>query len=155
MKHLPFFCLLLVGFSGIFACGTKEPNAAPTEAKTTVSEIPPSLFISKPEATAGIARWDSLRTNLIALLNASDNASDTQYVAKGFHVPYSDLTRILANISDTSQLFAMLAIQYDSTQKPPAPYISIIFQAPDKTPARTVRYYDFTRPCPQLCPDTE
>ena len=105
------------------------------------------------KATAAMSRWNALRQIFVNALNGTLNApQDVKYVARGFQVPYSDLKGILENVGDTTKIFAMLAIQ-DSAGISGKPQITLIFQAPDKT--KTLRYYDFTQPCPTNCPDLQ
>lgn len=156
MKHLPFVLFVVFLFAGIWACSSpasQQPDKHAAKALVDTNILP---LINPTEATAAKARWQELRAQMVSFLKTIKAAPmDTQFVAKGFHVPYRDLRKILDNVGDTTQLYAMLAIQYDTIRGVPQPYISLIFQAPDTTRARTVRYYDFTRPCPTECPNTD
>lgn len=152
MKHLTFFALVVLLFSGIFACADSNQHPSLAEKSQTLTEDNPMIPLMNPEkADTAKRKWEALRRVLVTTLNGLDIPKDTNFVAKGFHVPFNDLKRILDNIGDTSQLFAMLAIQ-DSAGIPGKPMISLIFQAPDKTKAQTIQYYDFTKPCPSDCP---
>ncbi len=154
MKHLLSFALILILFAGIFACTQSDPkNSKPQSNALTAADNGPAPFIEPIAANAAMQRWQVLRSMLVNTFKGIDAPQDTAFIAKGFHVPLDDLRKVLNNIGEDSQLFAMLAIQYDSTQTPPAPYISLIFQAPDTTRAKTIRFYDFTRPCPSDCPN--
>jgi hypothetical protein len=148
MKHLPFFAFLAFLFAGIFACTQSAP--APEAAKPILGDPQAALTalskheISAAKATAAMAEWDTARSVIVPVLAANPaTRPDAKYIAKGFKIPMADLQSIIAAIGDTSKLFAMLAIQ-DTT-------VTVIFQMPDK--ANTVRYYDFTKPCPTDCPN--
>jgi hypothetical protein len=153
MKHLTFFALVVLLFSGIFACADSNQHPSLAEKTPTLAEDTPVVPLMNPaKADTAKRKWEALRRVLVNTLTGLDIPKDTNFVAKGFHVPYNDIKRILDNIGDTSQLFAMLAIQ-DSAGIPGKPMISLIFQAPDKTKAQTILYYDFTKPCPSDCPN--
>lgn len=153
MKHLTFFALVLLLFSGIFACSDSKQDVPPADEKTAQSSDQNVLPLMDPlKADTAKRKWEALRVVLVNTLKGLDVPKDTNFVAKGFHVPFNDLKRIMDNIGDTTQLFAMLAIQ-DSAGIPGKPMISLIFQAPDKTPERAIRFYDFTKPCPSDCPN--
>lgn len=151
MKNLLFFAFITLLFSGIVACGQHNNGDALTEPKNVTSGkgVHPNMDPEKAEAAKG--RWNTMRSYIVNNLNTT-HFLDTNYVAKGFHVPFNDLAGILANIGDTTQLYAMLAIQ-DSADNPQKPMITLIFQAPDKN--GTLRYYDFTLPCPKQCPPND
>lgn len=151
MKHLPFLALLIFFFAGILACTRTE---SPSQHSTAMSSKKDTLIVPlmDPEkAKDAMNKWLTLRTLLVGTLRGINVPNDTNFVAKGFHIPYTDLKRILDNVGDTSQVFAMLAIQ-DSAGIAGKPMISLIFQAPDNTPRKTLRFYDFTKPCPTDCP---
>lgn len=147
MKNLIFFTVITGMFLGIFACGTAASDPKPSSShQDTVAyheEMDPKL------ALPAIHKWDTLRGTIIKALKGLDAPQDTGFVAKGFHIPFNDIQSILRNTGDTSQLFAMLAIEHDAAGNP---YLALIFQAPDKTSNQTIRYYDFTKPCPNNCP---
>ncbi len=153
MKHLFSFTLITIMFAGVLACtksdtkhSTPQSNALTADGNDRVLLLDPTL------ANTAMQRWQAVRGLMVNTFKGIDAPQDTAFIAKGFHIPISDLRKILNNIGDDSQLFAMLAIQYDSTKTPPAPYISLVFQAPDTTKGRIIRFYDFTRPCPSDCP---
>ena len=154
MKHLPFLALMLVLFAGIFACNQPgSPSNGPANVQVTPDPNPGHYPLMDPvKANEAKLKWDQLRGVLVNTLKGINVPNDTNFVARGFHVPFNDLKRILDNIGDTTQLFAMLAIQ-DSAGIPGKPMISLIFQAPDKSPKGTIQYYDFTKPCPTNCPN--
>ena len=153
MKHLLYPALLTIFLAGIFACNSPAPKPPKIQSKALSSGTPdPGVFMNPGNANIAKHKWQALRPIFVNALKGMDAPQDTIYVAKGFHIPLDDLRDILNNIGDDSQLYAMLGIQYDSTKTPPAPYISLIFQAPDTTARRTIQYYDFTRPCPSDCP---
>lgn len=148
MKHLLFLSFLTFLLAGIFACTQTAPGAEAQKTPavdmqavlTTLNshEIPPS------EALPAMGAWQSARNAMIPVLSQNTTtAPDAKYIAKGFKIPMADIQGILASIGDTSKLFAMLAIQDTS--------VTIIFQMPDKN--GTVKYYDFTQPCPSNCPN--
>jgi hypothetical protein len=148
MKHLPFLTFLLFLFAGIFACTQSAPTAEAQKAPaadmlaavTTLNshEIPAS------QALPAIGAWQVARSAMIPVLSQNSTTQpDAKYIAKGFKIPMADIQGILASIGDTSKLFAMLAIQDTS--------VTIIFQMPDKS--GVTKYYDFTQPCPNYCPN--
>lgn len=152
MKHLIFIVFVALLFSGIFACADSNQHAPLAEKNPSATVAGPTVPLMNPAAADTAKRkWEAIRRVLVTTLKGLDIPKDTNFVAKGFHVPFNDLKRILDNIGDTTQLFAMLAIQ-DSAGIPGKPMISLIFQAPDKTKAQTIQYYDFTKPCPSDCP---
>jgi hypothetical protein len=143
MKNLyylafPFFFSLV-----LFACGQKADKelVAPSH---VLDEMDPK------KARVAIAEWDSLRTSFIGTLDSMGQAGDSIYVVKGFHVPFDDIRQLMDNIGNKEQLFAMLAIEKDRAGNP---HLALIFQAPDTSKAQTIRFYDFTKPCPNNCPD--
>ncbi|MBC7775126.1 MAG: hypothetical protein H7246_06770 [Phycisphaerae bacterium] len=152
MKHLLFLALIVFLFSGIFACSDSGTQAQKVnQSKKTSGKILPLEEITPGAADSAIGRWQEKRAVINNFFVGIDAPQDTSFVAKGFHVPFADLDSILKIVGDTSQLFAMLAIQYDSSTTPPTPYICLILQAPDKNDV--IRYYDFTLPCPSNCPN--
>lgn len=150
MKNLLSLAFAAFVFACVFACtqpeGKKQSGAAVGIKPDTV--IP---FMDPEKARFAISTWDALRSRIVSNLDTT-HFMDTAYVAKGFHVPLNDLRRILANIGDTTQLYAMLAVQ-DSAGNPAKPQLTLIFQAPDQD--RVLRYYDFTLPCPKQCPSNQ
>jgi hypothetical protein len=154
MKNLTIitlFCSLLLP---IFAC--QQPSPAPKkegEAKITSmgTAINPSIIIDPDKAKAADQAWVKKRAELIQLFIKNKVGGDSIYLAKGFHVPLRDMQSIVNNIGNTNQLFAMQGIQLDSTTR--QPQITLIFQAPDKN--GVLQYFDFTSPCPSVCPDTK
>lgn len=136
--------LLAITFATLFACrqsdGPKPESLEPTKALT---QMDPRV------ARQAIEKWDSIRTNTIVWLDSMGKASDSMYVVKGFHVPFDDINSLVHNIGDKSQLFAMLAVETDEKGNP---RFALIFQAPDTSKQKTIQYYDFTKPCPNNCP---
>lgn len=142
MKNLLYLPLGVLLAAAFYACGPSSDHPAPAPGKAP-DEMNPR------EAKAAIAEWDSLRKVVVNYLDSTGNPEDTIYIAKGFNIPFDDIQDIMNNTGDKSQLFAMLAIERDSAGNP---YLSLIFQAPDTSKSQTVRYYDFTKPCPNNCP---
>ncbi len=144
--------LLFLSFAAfLFAC--TQPGSTPAaQVAAKSSDVPVQPFMDPEKATAAMSRWNALRQIFVNALNGMNAPQDVRYVARGFQVPYSDLKGILDNVGDTTKIFAMLAIQ-DSAGIAGKPMITLIFQAPDKT--KTLRYYDFTQPCPYNCPDVQ
>ncbi len=151
MKNLLFLTFLAFLFAGIFAC--TQPNSHSTAQVAAKSgDVPVHPFMDPEKAGIAMFRWDTLRQVFVNALSGMNAPQDVKYVARGFQIPYSDLKGILENVGDTSKIFAMLAIQ-DSAGISGKPQITLIFQAPDQT--KTMRYYDFTQPCPTTCPDLQ
>ena len=142
MKNLLFLFAAGLFVTSQFACGS--------ESKPQVSAGAPLLQMDPVKAQKAIEKWDSTRTQVIIALDSMGRAGDSMYVVKGFHVPFKDIRSLMDNVGDDEQVFAMLAVETDKLGKP---QFSLIFQAPDTTKERTIRYYDFTKPCPTNCPD--
>ncbi len=151
MKNFLFLAFTAFLFAGIFACTQPSSNSTAQVADKS-GDVPLQPFMDPEKATTAMSRWNALRQIFVNALNGMDAPQDVRYVARGFQVPYSDLKGILDNVGDTTKIFAMLAIQ-DSAGIAGKPMITLIFQAPDKT--KTLRYYDFTQPCPYNCPDVQ
>lgn len=149
MKNLLFLAFMSFLFVGIYAC-TQPSSNSPAQVAAK-SDTPIQFFMDPEKARFSIAAWNAMRKQIVSNLDTT-HFIDTAYVARGFHVPLNDLRRILANIGDTTQLYAMLAVQ-DSAGNPAKPQLTLIFQAPDKN--RTLQYYDFTLPCPKQCPPSQ
>ncbi len=143
MKNLLYLPVWAIFAAAVFACG--QPSTPPA---LVHSKAPDEM--DPKEAQAAIAEWDSLREVVVDYLDSKGNPEDTIYIAKGFNIPFDDIQDLMDNVGDKSQLFAMLAIEKDSAGNP---YLSLIFQAPDTSARKTIRYYDFTKPCPNNCPD--
>ena len=152
MKNLLFLAFTAFLFAGIFACTQSGNHSTAAQIAAKSSDSPVQPFMDPEKATAAMSRWNALRQVFVNALNGMNAPQDVRYVARGFQVPYSDLKGILENVGDTTKIFAMLAIQ-DSAGIPGKPMITLIFQAPDAN--RTLRYYDFTQPCPTDCPDLQ
>ena len=151
MKNLLFLSFAAFLFACIFACTQSgSHSAAQVAAKSGDGIVQP--FMDPEQATRAFYRWDTTRPHILDILKTSHSPQDAHFISRGFHVPLNDLQRILDSIGDPSKLYAMLAIQ-DSAGIPGHPQITLIFQAPDKT--KTLRYYDFTQPCPYNCPDVQ
>lgn len=148
MKNLLFLAFTVTLFAGIFACG-KQDGGQSAVAKNGTPQ--PYSYMDPEKAQTAINAWRTMRAGIVSELD-STHFLDTNYVARGFHVPLDDLRRILDNIGDTTQLFAMLAVQ-DSADNPTKPMLTLIFQAPDKE--GHLKYYDFTLPCPKQCPQND
>jgi len=147
MKNLLFLAFTATLFGGIFACGKPSDSHHATQSALTNKDFV-RPFMDPEKARFAISAWNALRTHIVSDLDTT-HFIDTNYVARGFHVPFNDLKAILNNIGDTTQLFAMLAVQ-DSAGNPAKPMLTLIFQAPDKE--GNLKYYDFTLPCPKQCP---
>jgi len=150
MKNLFFFTFLAFLFHGILACKPSDANSGAQAMAATDAPVHP--FMQPEKAIPAINAWRKKRSQIDTLLGTLA-PGDTTYIARGFHIPYNDIKGLLNAVSDTSSIFGMLAIQYDSTQRPPRPQITLIFQAKDATGA--LRYYDFTQPCPTTCPSNQ
>lgn len=145
MKNLLYLSITAVLAVVIFACGQSDrPQQAVAGAHKRLTEMDPD------EARKAIAKWDSIRGNVIVRLDSMGIPGDSIYVVNGFHVPFDDIQSLVNNIGQEDQLFAMLAVETDSLGNP---HYALIFQAPDTTKEHTIRYYDFTKPCPTNCPD--
>ena len=146
MKNLLFLSLLAVLFGGIWACSQSGKADATLAAKGGPSVHP---FMDPDKAISAINAWRAKRRQIDTVIR-SNAPIDTTYIARGFHVPFNDIKGILSATRDTNSVFAMMAIQYDSTTNPPSPRLTLIFQAKDANGVN--RYYDFTQPCPTTCP---
>jgi hypothetical protein len=143
MKNLLYLPLWVLLAAAVYACNQPSTPPGPAHGK-----VPDEM--NPREAKAAIAEWDSLRKVVVNYLDSTGSPEDTIYIAKGFNIPFDDIQDLMDNVGDKSQLFAMLAIEKDSAGNP---YLSLIFQAPDTSKKQTIRYYDFTKPCPNNCPD--
>ncbi len=150
MKNLLFFTFLALLFHGIFACKQSDANSGALAAAGKDNPVHP--FMEPDKAVPAINAWRQKRKQIDTALGTLA-PGDTTYIARGFHIPYNDIKGLLQATSDTNSIFGMLAIQYDSTQRPPRPQITLIFQAKDAT--GTIRYYDFTQGCPSNCPSNQ
>ena len=142
MKNLLFLFATGLFVTSQFACGS--------DSKPPVSVGKPLEQMDPSKAQEAIAKWDSTRSRVIIVLDSMGHAADSMYVVKGFHVPFKDIRSLMDNVGNDEQVFAMLAVETDKFGKP---QFSLIFQAPDTTKERTIRYYEFTKPCPTNCPD--
>ena len=150
MKNLLFFTFLALLFHGIFACKPSDANSGAQARDGKDNHIQP--FMQPEKAVPAINDWMKKRKQIDTVLGTYAPA-DTSYIARGFHIPYNDIKGLINSVSDTNSIFGMLAIQYDSTQRPPRPKITLIFQAKDAS--GTIRYYDFTQGCPSNCPGNQ
>jgi hypothetical protein len=154
MKNLIIIVLLFCLLLATFAC--QKPNPAPkkeSEVKTATIAAPirPAIIINPDKAKAADLAWVKKRAEIIQLFVKNKVGGDSIYLAKGFQVPLRDMQSIVNNIGNSNQLFGMQGIQLDSISKQPE--ITLIFQAPDKN--GVIQYFDFTKPCPLVCPDTK
>lgn len=144
MKNLFYLSITILFSLAVYACGQLDnPSLVGAHSSKKLDAMDPDA------ARKAIAKWDSMRTQVIVRLDSMGLAADSIYVVNGFHVPYDDIQSLVNNIGDENQLFAMLAVETDSLGNP---HFALIFQAPDTTKEHTIQYYDFTRPCPNYCP---
>ena len=104
------------------------------------SELPNE--IDSTQAAAEMLAWDTLRAEfIVAINNSQDLTGDAKYVAKGFNIPTVDMLDIIETIKSGTNVLGMLAIRDTA--------ITMIFQVIDQH--EKMRYYDFTKPCPNYC----
>jgi len=132
-------------FAGIFACNQADKQSDAMKDVITHDTINPA------DAMAAIQRWENMRPYIdTALTNGHFNHTSNE-IPRGFQVPFDDISGLLqiAKAGNKNSIYGVLAIQYDSTQTPPMPEITLIFQVKDAT--GKIHYYDFTKPCPTNC----
>jgi hypothetical protein len=148
MKHLLIYALITCFFFSINACEQTKPVPKITPA-VVIAPIRPAIIIDPLKAKDAEQEWQKKRAALIQLFIKNKVGGDSIYIANGYHIPLIDMQNIVANIGNTDQLFGMQAIQKNESGQNE---ITLIFQAPDKN--GVLQYYDFTKPCPLVCPSS-
>lgn len=82
------------------------------------------------------------------IINALDDR-DSTFIVEGFRIHRADLEGMLRALRDTTHsyhdsIWAMLGLRNDT--------VTLIFQTRDRATGKEV-YYDFTQPCPPMCPE--
>lgn len=137
-------CLLILA-----SCAPNEKKAEKVEAFAS-AEIS-SDTLQRDSATLAYHAFDEYRRRVDSILIVSKDAADAELLPKGFHLPNDEIKKMAARLSaegGTDSVFAMLAIRYDSKDKP---YMTLIFQE-KTTKTNSWTYYDYSRPCPPNCP---
>jgi hypothetical protein len=109
----------------------------------------PKLKIPKDSAEAQIDRWLAMRDGL---RKGFKSPADSFILVKYFKIPPQEFQTMLDDLGKDPQVWATIAIQYDSvTHKP---YLGLIFKGRKKGGKEAAEgddYYDFTQPCPIFC----
>jgi len=157
MKKVLLFTLLsLLCATGWWSCNDAATETASSKTeKTMVTGAPlPAFQVSADSAQTWMTRWAAERSDMIQALANSPVASDTSFLVYGFHVPRLELDSMLAYLGPDPNVWAMLAIKYDSASQTFVP--ELVFAAePAGGKKEPWSYYDFTTPCPTYCPNAQ
>ncbi len=157
MKRLfPFFLTILVLALGLCSCNNagSEATTDTTESATTAGGGALPAF-QIPADTAGVwmKRWIDERKDIVQVLNSAGKSADTTYLVYGFHLPRLELDSMLRYLGPDPNVWAMLAIKYDTKTRAFVP--ELVFAAEPNGPQADWSYYDFTAPCPNACPEDD
>ncbi|MEL6673003.1 MAG: hypothetical protein AAFR61_12455 [Bacteroidota bacterium] len=143
-----------------------DQKAAPITrgADTPPCDIPP-LEIECAQASADIAAYDGFITNAEISCPSGDCGINPSLVkgldSKGFKIPKCELNEMLDEYTAAEEIWAMLALkEYAAPGEPYTHVVSLIFQGVVQAgvgeecdiDGTTWKYFDFTLPCPTLCP---
>lgn len=150
-----FFCLLLVCFS----CQDKSTNPKKNlqEANINMVNNNTSAFqISADTAMTRIKKYAEFSDNVSSIIKTNGSYSDsTKFLVYGQKVQIDELKSILSAASDqNNELYIMLGI--DNATKETDIVFSLqcdTIQCSDMPILPYWEYFDFTRPCPQYCPE--
>lgn len=157
MKRLFPFLLTIMGLTlGLCSCNNtgSEANMDKTESVTTAGSNPlPAFQIPADTAQDWMKRWIDERKDIVQVLNSAGKSADTTYLVYGFHLPRLELDSMLRYLGPDPNVWAMLAIKYDTKTKAFVP--ELVFAAEPKDTVTDWSYYDFTAPCPNACPEDD
>ena len=156
MSNLKSLGIGLVGLTVclIYACQPKPAEDAAAPMMSTFEPVNATTcrdgeFQLDPAcAQQDMTNWANARTSMLTKLPANEQP----YLVLGFHIPRYELDSMLTELGDGVDVWAALAIKYDSIQKKNV--TTVIFAAkPEATAAagQEWSYYDFSQPCPDLC----
>ena len=149
------FSILLLCFS----CQDKSNDSIQNQQNSDNSNVQPnpSTFrISTDTAMTRIKRYADFSNNVSSILKTNGTYSDsTKYLVYGQKVEIDELKSILSDATDqNNDLFIMLGINNETKET------DIVFslrcdtiQCSDMPILPYWEYFDFTRPCPQICPE--
>ena len=157
MKRLfPFLLTLMVFVLGLCSCNNagSEATTDKTESTATVGSNPlPAFQIPADTAQAWMKQWINERKDIVQVLNSAGKSADTTYLVYGFHLPRLELDSMLRYLGPDPNVWAMLAIKYDTKTRAFVP--ELVFAAEPNATEADWSYYDFTAPCPNACPEDD
>lgn len=139
-RLLPGFFLTLIAA----LCYCTSPGSPKADVLT--GDTPRAVdSIDATTATTEKNSWIAERT----MIDERLGDTDTNFIVEGFRIHRGDLEGMLNALNDSASAYpdsvwAMLGIRNDT--------LTLIFQTRDKKTGREV-YYDFTSPCPPMCPN--
>lgn len=128
------FVLVLIIIQG---CTTKETSTATQENQQVAA-----CEIDSVPASEGIAMISEAQT-YIDDVNATISGTSPK-IPYGAKIPVCELQEILNDLGETPEVWAMMAMKDGK--------LEIVFQGLDDATS-TYKYYDFTHPCPAMCPE--
>lgn len=154
MNRNSYFFFAFFSFLFIWACSEPQaPGGAGTAAvasKAGGSPVDTNLRISVDSARNQTQRWIQISNGLKTPTNPYD-----YLLIQGFQIPVKEFQTMLAALGSEPQVWGKLAIQYDDKTK--KPYLGLIFQGKPAGDTTTqfanFKFYDFSMPCPDYCPD--
>ncbi|NUO03202.1 MAG: hypothetical protein HUU01_21540 [Saprospiraceae bacterium] len=153
-KNFPFFFALAALTLGLWSCNNagSEAEMAKNETTAVASGNPlPAFQISADSAQTWMGRWVEERKDIVDVLNSANMSPDTAFLVYGYHLPRLELDSMLRYLGPDPDVWAMLAIKYDSRSQKFVP--ELVFAAEPNGASGDWSYYDFTVPCPTSCPD--
>lgn len=131
--------LFLLAFVLILqACETKTMNTQQKESAQTTEEC----TIDSIPATEGVEMIDEAQT-YIASVNTTITGNNPK-IPFGAKIPVCELQEILNDLGEEPEVWAMLAMKDGE--------LEIVFQGKEDAGSTNYKYYDFTIPCPKMCP---
>lgn len=147
----------------VLACDTATPaeEAAETSTPDTSAAIDTSCYHSCSAQTPGSYEISAACSECMRKNFADEGYQFPKYhdqPVRGFRIAQDELREILNDIGSdsTAQVYAMLAIRdsFDSRNNEVVPIPELVFVMSQTDSAGTnYTYYDFTKPCPDWCPD--
>lgn len=139
-RFLPGFFLLL--FAALYYCtspGSPKPEVVTGHTTRLVDSIDATTATNEKNS------WIAERS----MIDERLGDADTNFIVEGFRIHRGDLEGMLNALNDSTRAFqdsvwAMLGIRNDT--------LTLIFQTRDRKTGKEV-YYDFTSPCPPMCPE--
>jgi hypothetical protein len=116
-----------------------------TETKETIKDVVEATVCPVDEIPSGTAT--PMLTNAKAYIDEVNSTLEPGAIKipYGAKIPVCEMKEILTKLGDTPDVWAMMAMEDDE--------LTIIFQGKDQATDSYV-YYDFTKPCPDKCPES-
>lgn len=157
MKNgITFISTLILMCTILWSCSTEQSQvtaqAAPEEKEAVskrLSDLRTGEYIHRLDSTKAQTYIDNFEVFNDSIINSSYKTypNAKQQLVRGSKVDLIELREILLYAEEGDELFAMNAMMPDNTSE-------IIFQLNSKKDNRWY-YFDFTRPCPNACPDMD